>query len=168
MKSVIANENIKAKSVRVVDGSNSTVMNLNAALNLAYSKDLDLVQVSEQEVPVVKIIDLNKYLYEMKQADKTAKKTQRQKTIQQKEIQFTFSTQENDLSTKAKTAQKFITEGKQVRIVMKMQGRTATNPDILKQNKDSVQKFVSRLGDVEFVQTITIQGNNITCIVKAK
>ncbi|EBS4516414.1 translation initiation factor IF-3 [Salmonella enterica subsp. enterica serovar Braenderup] len=168
MKSVIANEKITAKNVRLVDESSSKVMAIAAALNIAYSKDMDLVQVSDQDIPVVKIMDLSKYLYEQKQAEKAAKKKQRENATQQKEVQFSFGTQENDLNTKAKSALKFISEGKQVRIEMKIQGRINSNPTILKQNTDCMHNFVSRLGDVDFVQNIEIQGNKVTCTVKAK
>ena len=168
MKSVIANEKITAKNVRVVEEGSSQVMAISAALELAYSKEMDLIQVSDQDIPVVKIMNLNKYLYELKQADKSNKKKQRETAIQIKEVQFAFSTQENDLSTKAKSAQKFISEGKQVRVVMKMQGRTNTNPAILKQNTERMSNFVARLTDVDFVQNIAVQGNNITCTLKSK
>ncbi|SOK58591.1 Translation initiation factor 3 [Yersinia phage fHe-Yen9-04] len=168
MKSVIANDQITAKSVRLVDESSSTVMAINAALDLAYSKEMDLIQVSDQDVPVVKIANLNKYLYDQKQAEKESKKKQRQNSTQVKEVQFSFGTQEHDLNTKAKSAQKFISEGKQVRVVMKIQGRTNSNPNILKQNTDCMGDFVTRLGDVDFVQNIAVQGNNVTCTIKAK
>lgn len=168
MKSVIANEKITAKNVRLVQEGSSEVMAINDALNLAYSKEMDLIQVSEQEIPVVKIMDLNKYLYEQKQTEKSNKKKQRESTVQVKEIQFAYSTQENDLSTKAKSAQKFLAEGKQVRVVMKMQGRINSNQAILKQNTERMNDFVSRLTDADFVQNIAVQGNNITCTLKSK
>lgn len=167
MKSVIANENITAKSVRVVEEGSSNVMAIADALRLAYSKDLDLIQVSEQEVPVVKMANLNKYLYDQKQSEKEAKKKQRQSTTQVKEVQFTFGTQEHDLNTKAKSALKFISEGKQVRIVMKIDGRIS-NQGVLQQNTDAMSNFVKRLGEIDLVQTIAIQGKFITCTVKAK
>lgn len=167
MKSVIANEKITAKTVRVVDEGYSNVMAIAAALEMAYSKNMDLIQVSEQDVPVVKIMDLNKYLYEQKQAEKTAKKKQRQNAIQIKEIQFTFNTQENDLVTKLKSSQRFLSEGKYVRIEMKINGRTS-NPEIIKQNVNYMNEFVSRVGEVDFVQKVEINGNKITCTLKAK
>jgi translation initiation factor IF-3 len=168
MKSVIANEKITAKNVRVVEEGSSKVMAIGAALSLAYSKELDLIQVSEQDIPVVKIADLNKYLYEQKQTEKSNKKKQRETAVQVKEVQFAYSTHEHDLSTKLKSAQKFISEGKHVRIVMKMTGRTKTNPDLVKANVEHLNEVVSRLTDSEFVQQIAVQGNNITCTVKAK
>lgn len=168
MKSVIANEQITAKNVRVVDESSSTVMATDVAIELAYRDGMDLIQVSDQEVPVVKIGNLNKYLYDQKQVEKESKKKQRQNATQVKEVQFSFGTQENDLITKSKAAQKFISDGKQVRIVMKIQGRTNSNPSILKNNIDAMNSFVARFSDVDFVQVVSVQGNNITCTIKAK
>jgi translation initiation factor IF-3 len=168
MKSVIANEKITAKNVRLVEEGSSKVMAIAAALNIAYSKDMDLVQVSDQDIPVVKIMNLSKYLYDQKQAEKAAKKKQRETATQLKEVQFSFGTQENDLNTKAKSALKFISEGKHVRIEMKIQGRINSNTTILKQNTDCMHNFVARLGEVDFVQNVEIQGNKVTCTVKAK
>lgn len=168
MKHVIANEEITAKKVRLVEEDSSTVMAIDDALELAYSKDMGLIQVSEQDVPVVKLVNLNKYLYDKKQAEKEANKKQRKNATHVKEVQFSFGTQEHDLNTKEKSARKFISDGKQVRLVMKIQGRTKSNPDILKQNTDCMSNFITRLGDVEFVQKIAVQGNNIICTVKAK
>ena len=168
MKSVIANEKITAKNVRVVEESSSKVMAIADARKLAYSKEMDLIQVSDQEVPVVKIMDLNKYLYEQKQADKNNKKKQRETAVQVKEVQFAFGTQENDLQTKLKAAQKFIKDGKHVRIVMKMTGRAKSNPEVVTRNVDQMTAFVQRLTESDFVQNIAVQGNNVTCTVKAK
>lgn len=168
MKSIIANNEITAKSVRLVHEGSSVVMAIDKALSQARNAGLDLIQVAEGDVPVVKIVDLNKFKYEQKQADKAAQKKQRANVVQTKEIQFSFGTQENDLSVKAKNAIKFVSEGKQVRIVMKAVGRPPLSADLLAKNKDAVQSFTNRLGDVEFVQKVDVQGKNVTCIVKAK
>lgn len=168
MKSIIANNEITAKSVRLVHEGASVVMAIDKALSQARHAGLDLIQVTEGDVPVVKIVDLNKFKYEQKQADKAAQKKQRANVVQTKEIQFSFGTQENDLSVKAKNASKFVSEGKQVRIVMKAVGRPPFSAELIAKNKDAVQSFASRLGDVDFVQKVDVQGKNVTCIVKAK
>lgn len=168
MKSIIANNEITAKSVRLVHEGSSDVMAIDKALSHARNAGLDLIQVTEADVPVVKIVDLNKFKYEQKQADKAAQKKQRANVVQTKEIQFTFGTQENDLFVKAKNARKFIEEGKQVRIVMKAIGRPPLTADLLAKNKGAMQSFADRLGDVDFVQKVDVQGKNVTCIVKAK
>lgn len=168
MKSVIANDMITAKQVRLVDGENSTVIALSVALDKAAQKNLDLVQVNDADVPVVKIIDLNKFKFEQQQNEKAAKKKQRASATQVKEIQFTFETQEHDLTVKAKAAAKFLSEGKHVRIVVKVQGRLLGNAEMVERNKQCVQSFVDRLGEVDVLQNIALQGKFVTCNVKAK
>ncbi|WEM33376.1 translation initiation factor 3 [Escherichia phage EJP2] len=166
MKSIIANNEITATSVRLVTEGSSEVLAIDKALAKARNEGLDLIQVTEHDVPVVKIADLNKFKYEQKQAEKAAQKKQRANIIQTKEIQFASNTQENDLAVKAKNARKFIEEGKQVHIVMKAAGRLGTQTD---SNIETLGAFVERLGEnVEFVQKVEVQGKNITCTVKAK
>lgn len=167
MKSIIANNQIIAKTVRLVTDEGSNVMAIEKALAAANQAGLDLIQVTEHDVPVVKIFDLNKFKYEQKQAEKAANKKQRQNVVLTKEIQFSFGTQENDLSVKAKSATKFLSEGKQVRVVMKQVGR-GSNPELQKQNIAVMDSFIDRLGDVEFVQKVKAEGKNITCTVKNK
>lgn len=170
MKSVIANENISAKSVRLISADNSIneVMATDKAFSYARDLDLDLVQITDGDVPVVKALELNKYLYEQKQAEKTQRKKQRTSAVQTKEIQFNFGTQENDLNVKAKNARSFLDENKMVRVVMKLGGRISNNNTIMEQNKSQLQKFVELLGEVDFVQKIDVQGKYCTCIVKQK
>lgn len=167
MKQIIANENITASKVRLVHDGVNEVMDLEDALNFAYSRDLDLVQISETDVPVVKVLDSNKYAYELKQAQKANDKKQRTTATQVKEVQFSSDTQENDLNVKLKKAQEFISSGKQVRLVMKVIGRISSNKDVLQKSISKMNNFVERLDGVDYVQSTSVQGNNIICTVKA-
>lgn len=167
MKQIIANDSITASTVRLVHDGVNEVMDLEDALNFAYSRDLDLVQISETEVPVVKVLDANKYAYELKQTQKANDKKQRTTATQVKEVQFSTYTHENDLNVKLKKAQEFISSGKQVRLVMKVMGRMNSNKDVLQKSISKMNDFVERLSNVDFVQSAAVQGNNIVCTVKA-
>lgn len=168
MKEIIANTEIKAKSVRLVTDAGSNVVAISEAQNRANAKGLDLVQVNAGDVPVVKIMDLNKYKFETKQAEKEAQRKQRQNVVKVKEIQFSFKTQENDLSVKAKNASKFLSEGNQVRVVMAIEGRIIGNQALLEKNTACLLAFVQRFDEIDFVQKIEVQGKKATCIIKAK
>jgi len=168
MKDIIANKEIKAKSVRLVTDAGSNVVAISEAQNRANALGLDLVQVNAGDVPVVKITDLNKFKFEQKQADKEAQRKQRQNVIHVKEVQFSFKTQENDLSVKAKSASKFLAEGKQVRVVMAIEGRVIGNQTLLEKNTNCLKQFVDRFGEVDFVQKIEVQGKKATCVIKSK
>ncbi|WNA16045.1 translation initiation factor [Xanthomonas phage XaC1] len=168
MNQIIANESITATQVRLVHEGVSTVMATASALEFAQSKDLDLVQITDrEEVPVVKVLDYNKYVYEMKQTQKANDKKQRTTAVQVKEIQLSSVTQENDLNVKVKKAQEFITGGKQVRLVMKVIGRVSSNKELIQQGISKMNVFVGFLNNVDFVQTISVQGNNIVCTIKS-
>lgn len=167
MKPIIANNEITAKTVRLVQDGSNEIMAISKARQAAELVGLDLVIVNAGDVPVVKIVDLNKYKYELKQSEKASQKKQRASTTSVKEIQFTCGTQEHDLVVKAKSASKFLSEGKHVLIVMKTAGR-GISPTMIKQNIDVMTTFVKRLGDVDFVQKVEFQGKKVTCTVKVK
>lgn len=166
MKSIIANNDITAKTVRLVTET-TDVVSITVARNMADDRGLDLVVVKEGDIPVVKLVDLNKYIYEQKQAEKAALKKQRLNTVGTKEIQFNFGTQEHDLAIKAKSAMKFLDEGKQVHIVMKAAGRGNTQA-VVQSNISALEDFVQRLGNVTYVQKVEFQGKKVTCTVKVK
>lgn len=165
MNSVIANEMIKSQKVRLVSENTSEVVSLNTALQKADEQNLDLVQINDAEIPVVKIVDLNKFLYEIKQAEKSNKKAQRQSVTQVKEIQLTSETQENDIKIKVKSVEKFISSGKQVRIVMKMPNRRSNS--VTQASIDKLKKICKDI-DAELVQDVSIQGNQVICLLKSK
>ncbi|AGC35138.1 translation initiation factor [Escherichia phage PBECO4] len=167
MKSIIANNEITAKTVRLVTEGASEVMAISKALTLAENQGLDLVVIGAGDEPAVKITDLNKYKYELKQAEKASLKKRRQNAVSIKEIQFNFGTQEHDLQIKAKSAEKFLDEGKHVHIVMKTSGR-GTNASVIQANINAMESFVNRLGNVSYVQKVEFQGKKVTCTVKVK
>lgn len=164
MSSVQANEMIKATKVRLVTDTGSEVVSIQTARKEAEDKGLDLIQINEADVPVVKIVDMNKYLYEIRQAEKENKKKQRQSVVQVKELQFAMETQQNDLNVKAKNAKKFISEGKQVKFLLKMPRRRSVSVQDMCIEKMKV--FASTFTDISFVQDIQVQGNDVVCVIK--
>ena len=59
------------RSVRVIDNAGSMVgiMDFDKAMNLATSRGFDLILISEANVPVMKMGDYNKMLYEQKKKE---------------------------------------------------------------------------------------------------
>jgi len=51
---------------------------------------------------------------------------------------------------------------------MKAVGRGPMNPELFTKNLNAVLSFVERLGEVDFIQKVEVQGKNVTCTVKAK
>lgn len=169
MKEVVANDKIKAKNVRIlIVGEDTKVMSLSAALQKAYDQNLDLIQISDQDIPVCQIDDLQKFKYDMKRSEKEAQKKRRANTGKIKEIQLSYGIQKNDLIIKQKSVSRFLSEGKHVHIVLTFAGRQVSNPETIAKGKELVMDFISTIPDyvASFVQEIDIQGRKIHCTIK--
>ena len=78
-------------------------MDVEAAIEMASSKNLDLVKIAPlANPPVCKIMDYGKYMFEQAKKEKEAKK--KQKLIDIKEVRLSVHIGENDFNTKLKNA----------------------------------------------------------------
>ena len=121
---IIANTQIRAKEVRVIDetGKQLGVMALEEALRTAYERNLDLIQVTEKvDPPVCKIVDYGKYAYQEKKKEQSA--TKKQKVSELKGIRLTFNIGQHDMETRARQTEKFLKDGDKVRIDIVLRGR---------------------------------------------
>jgi translation initiation factor IF-3 len=144
------NEEIRDQEVRVVDsdGAQLGVMSLQAALNLANERKLDLVNIAPKaQPPVCKILDYGKYRYEMQKREKEARK--KQKTIQIKEIRLSTFIEEHDLSVKANNAVKFLKEGDKVKVSLRFRGR---EKDYASKGIDVMRRFTEYTNEVGAVE----------------
>ncbi|MCE9549286.1 translation initiation factor IF-3 [Candidatus Nomurabacteria bacterium] len=118
------NNQIRAKELRVIDSENNNlgVLSIKDALELAQSKNLDLIEISPNaNPPVGKIMNFGKYQYEASKKLKKAKAGA--KTTETKSIQVKIGTGEHDLELKAKTASKWLKEGHRIKIELFLAGR---------------------------------------------
>ena len=96
---LIYNERVRWKEVRVIDENNGQLglLTSEAALELAYSKGLDLIVVAPNATPpVCKIMDLGKYQYEQMKRQKEARK--KQVTVEMKEMKYRLRIDVGDLT----------------------------------------------------------------------
>ncbi len=120
------NENITAPRLQLIlsDGSNIGVVPRMEAMRRASDENLDLVVIAErggEGVPVAKVMDFGKSLYEKKKKAAEAKK--HQKVIQVKEIKIRPKIGANDFMTKMKQAFDFLKDGKRVKMTLWFKGR---------------------------------------------
>ena len=120
------NEKIRAPFVQLIthDGENLGVTARDVAIRMALEAGLDLVMMSEDGkdgIPVAKIMDLGKNLYEKKKKQHDAKK--HQKAIHVKEIKLRPKIDSHDYETKIKQMIKFLKEGKRVKVTLSFRGR---------------------------------------------
>lgn len=122
----LINEQIRAPKVQLINhlGENVGIVSRNEALRLAEEADSDLVLLAptgKDNVPVVKIMDFGKVLYEKKKKQTEAKK--KQKVIQVKEIKIRPTIGEHDYETKINHVIEFLRDGKHVKISIFFKGR---------------------------------------------
>jgi len=122
------NEEIKYSKVQLIthEGENVGVLSREQALRMAKDAELDLVLIAakgQENVPVVKIMDFGKTLYEKKKKLAEAKK--RQKVIQVKELKFRPKIGAHDYQTKMKRGIEFLEADKHLKITLMFRGREA-------------------------------------------
>ena len=159
------NSKIVYNTLRVVDGDTQLgIMSKSKALDIAQSRGLDLVVITESaKPPVAKIIDANKYLYEAKRREKEAAKRQRESRIEVKEIQFRPNIGDHDFNTKLKNIEKFLLKGNKVKLMVRFKGRENANK---KPGFDILERVVTTVTEVEWDSRPSLNGNRLIGILK--
>ena len=125
------NEDILDKEVRLISdtGEQLGIMSVQAAMDIAVEKDLDLVKIAPGSVPpVCKIMDYGKFRFEQAKKDKEAKKNQH--IVEVKEIRMSPGIGENDFNVKLKNTQKFILDGDRVKVSVRFRGREMAHTNL--------------------------------------
>jgi translation initiation factor IF-3 len=118
------NREIRAREVRVIDneGNQLGVMNLNDAIQAAWDRDLDLVEVAPTAVPpVCRILDFGKFKYS--QAKKTQESKKHQRIIKIKEIKMRPKIEGHDYDFKKGHVMRFLSQGHRVKVTIMFRGR---------------------------------------------
>ena len=140
------NQRIFAAQLRVLDaeGKQVGVLSKDEAMKLAEEQGLDLVEVAPMaKPPVAKLIDYNKFLYQLEKKKKEEKK--HAKASETKEIRLGPFMSDNDLQVMVRRGREFLDDGNKVRFVVKFRGRQITRPEF---GQEVVKKFVGALSDI--------------------
>jgi translation initiation factor IF-3 len=141
------------------------IMDFNKALNLASERGYDLVLMSESNIPVTKLADFSKLQYEQKKKEKENKK--HQNTPKLKEVDFGINIGENDFNVKLKKVRSFLLNKDNVKIVVKMDKRIATNSPQMGQ--DFMNKVLTELtNDAVCQNKPKLMGNIISVVLISK
>lgn len=166
-KELAINEGIKFKEVRVIDsdGSQLGILPIAKAIESAYAKDLDLVNISPNAVPpVCKIMDYGKYRFEQAKREKDAKKNQ--KVIDIKEIRLGLSIDKHDFETKGNHAIRFLKDGDKVKVSIRFRGREMGHPELGLETMARFAEYCSEVSTVE--KAAKIEGRNMLMFLAPK
>lgn len=162
----LTNEQIKVSIVDVVgeNGERLGQMSTKDAIDKAYESDMDLVMVAPNAAPpVCKILDYNKYKFEMAKKEKESKKNQ--KIVEIKEVRLSATIDTHDLEIKAKSANKFLKAGDKVKVSLKFKGREVR---FVEKGKETILKFVSMLEEGQIDKEPKLEGKFLNVIVMPK
>ena len=150
-------------NVRIVgEGIESKVVTMSEACKIAEDMELDLVEIQgKSDVPIVRVCNYEKMLYELKKAAK--KNKQQVKPL--KEIQLSVNIAKHDLETKANNAKKFIEDGSRVRVTLAMKGRELSRRE---DNKKSILEFIIMMDDVAIPESAPKDEGNKTVVILKK
>ena len=154
------NQQIRVREVRLIDdeGNQLGILPIQEALQLAFERNLDLVEVAPNAVPpVCRLLDYGKYQYEKQKKDREARKAQ--KIIEIKEIRLRPRTGEHDLDTKVRQAVSFLEEGSKVKVAVRFRGREITHPEIA---REQLEEFAEKVGSAAIVELQPLmEGRNL-------
>lgn len=123
----MVNNEIKAEYVVLIGGTGKQQLHIREAIEIANAEGLDLVSMNNDIIPVCKIMDYKKYLYEQKKKKKDNLKKQRMNETGYKEVQFTHGIHEHDLLIKVKCVERLLEKNNRVKITIRFNGRDIVN-----------------------------------------
>jgi translation initiation factor IF-3 len=127
---------------------NRGVVSTREAIQIAFERNLDLVEVSPNaEPPVCRVMDFSKFLYERSKKEREARKAQKQ--IEVKEIRLRPKTNDHHLGFKVRSARRWIGDGMKVRVRIKFRGREITYPELA---RNQLYEIAQSLQDVAIIE----------------
>jgi len=162
------NEDIDYREVRLVDsdGTQRGVVSAREALEAAQEQGLDLVEVSDKaDPPVCRIMNFDKFRYELKKKQQEAKK--KQTVIETREIKFRPKTEEHDLAFKIRKIKEFLAEKNKVKVTMRFRGREIIYAQTI--GLDALTKIADTLReDCVIIQEPKMEGRQLVMFVGPK
>jgi translation initiation factor IF-3 len=162
------NEEIRIGEVRLVlenSEEQPVVVSTKEALQTAYDKGLDLVEISPNaKPPVCKVMDYGRYRFEQLKRDKETKKNQ--KIIILKEVKLRINIEDHDFETKARNAEKFLMNKDKVKVTIMFRGREVTHPELGVVLCNRMSERLAEISNVE--KPAKLEGRNMTMILTPK
>ncbi len=125
------NSKIIAPQLLVIgpDGANLGILTRDEALKLIRpAEGIDLIEIAPTaQPPVARLMSFDKYRYEAEKREKKERQTRTKTAL--KQVQISARAAHNDLLIKARQADKFLGEGHQVEVQMRLRGREKNNKD---------------------------------------
>jgi translation initiation factor IF-3 len=155
-----------AQEVRLVgaEGEQVGVVSLTEALAAAEEASLDLVQITDTDPIVCKVMDYGKHVFDAKKQKAAAKK--KQKRTQIKEMKFRPGTEEGDYQVKLRNLVRFLENGDKAKVTLRFRGREMAHQEIGMELLKRIEADLAELGAVE--QFPKMEGRQLTMVISPK
>ena len=158
---------IRIPEVRVIDseGEQIGVMKTKEALDLAYSKGLDLVEISPTaRPPVCKILDFGRYKYELQKKEKEKRK--KSTSVAMKEMQYRPKIEEHDYQFKTRHVIDFLKNGHKVKLMVRFRGREMAHQEF---GRKILDQLIEELSDIATVEVNPkMEGNTMSMVMNPR
>ena len=111
--------------------------------------------------PVVKVIDLGKYFFELGKKERQARKSQTK--IEIKEIRLRPKTNVHHRGFKVEDARRWLEHGMKVRVTIKFRGREITYPEIALEDLKEIAEALKDVSKIEFAPSM--EGKSMTLVL---
>ena len=144
------------------DGEQIGIKSTDEALEYAYARGLDLVEVAAQaDPPVARVMDYGKYRYEQEQKAKLARKHQTQ--INVKEIKFRPKIGIHDYETKKGHVVRFLNQRAKVKVTIMFRGRENLHPE---RGRDLLLRLADEIKEIGVVESPPLlDGRNMVMLL---
>jgi translation initiation factor IF-3 len=159
-----SNDQIHARQIRLVDeaGRQAGVMSVEAGIEYARSRELDLVEVApDADPPVCRVLDYGKWRYEEERTRRAHLRNQIR--ISSKEVRLRPRIAEHDYEWKRTRAAQFLQARSKVRLVVSFRGREREHVDLGRRLLERFAADVQELGHVE--GSPTFEGRTLTMVL---
>lgn len=167
-KEALVNNQIRAKEVLVIGpkGEQVGIKSISDAITFAGYAGFDLVQMSDGNPPVCKLMDYNKYKYEKKKKLKESQKKQRESNIELKEFRLSAVIDKHDFDTRVTNASKHLQKGNKIKASIRFKGRQLAHTDL---GKDVLLRFAEALSEYgEIEEKPKLEGRSMYMTITSK
>jgi len=159
------NSDIKFNQVRLVGYGEPKILSIQEAMKMAFTEEKDLIMISESgDTPIVRIEEYSKFIYNLEKKQKEQKKNAIKNETH--EIKLSCEIADNDLNTKAKKANEFLSEGDKVKCLIQLKGRQNAMPE---RGELVMLKFATLLDELGIPEAFPkLEGNKWLMTIKPR
>jgi len=165
------NQQIRTSQVRVVGDDferSGEILSIQEALRISDDLGVDLVEINyATNPPVCKLIEYNKFLYELKKKEKEKNKKQKENAQEVKELRFGPNTDGHDFDFKLKHAEEFLKRGDIVKAFVFFKGREI---QFKEKGEELLLKLIKELSNIGTPDScnLKLEGNRMIVMIKPK